>query len=81
MGFQPSRSEFADGIGILKGLHGIPIEKSACFTDYQLILDFKSYEELGGKISQHLINNRRMFNGATDDLAIKPYIPHKRLLQ
>ena len=51
MGFQPSRSEFADGIGILKGLQGIPIEKSACFTDYQLILDFKSWEEKLAKIT------------------------------
>ena len=25
----------------------------------------------------HLINNPRMFNLATDDLAMKPYIPHK----
>ena len=24
----------------------------------------------------HLINNPKMFNGATDDLAIKPCIPH-----
>ena len=29
----------------------------------------------------YLINNPRMFNGETDDLAIKPYIPHKSLLQ
>ena len=28
-----------------------------------------------------LINNRRMFNVVTDDLAEKPYIPHKSLLQ
>ena len=33
------------------------------------------------KRSTNLINNRRMFNGATDDLAEKPYIPHKSLLQ
>ena len=30
---------------------------------------------------RHLINNPKMFNGVTDDLAIKPYIPHKSLLQ
>ena len=29
----------------------------------------------------YLINNRRMFNAAIDDLAEKPYIPHKSLLQ
>ena len=29
----------------------------------------------------YLINNRRMFNGKTDDLAIKPYFSHKTLLQ
>ena len=29
----------------------------------------------------HLINNPKMFNGETDDLAIKPCIPHKSLLQ
>ena len=29
----------------------------------------------------NLINNRRMFNHVTDDLAEKPYIPHKSLLQ
>ena len=28
-----------------------------------------------------LINNRRMFNVVTDDLAEKPYIQHKSLLQ
>ena len=27
------------------------------------------------------LNNRRMFNGAIGDLAMKPYIPHKSLLQ
>ena len=25
----------------------------------------------------YLINNRRMFNGVTDDLTAKPYIPQK----
>ena len=29
----------------------------------------------------NLINNRRMFNVEIDDLAEKPYIPHKSLLQ
>ena len=33
------------------------------------------------EINLNLINNWRMFNGATDDLAEKPYIPHKSLLQ
>ena len=28
-------------------------------------------------MDHNLINNRRMFNGATDDLAEKQYIPHK----
>ena len=32
--------------------------------------DFMSYISI--------INNRRMFNGATDDLAAKPYIPQKK---
>ena len=33
------------------------------------------------EISLHLINNPRMFNGAIVDLAEKPYIPQKILLQ
>ena len=28
----------------------------------------------------NLINNPKMFNGETDDLAAKPYIPQKKLL-
>ena len=28
----------------------------------------------------NLINNPRMFNGATDDLSVKPYIPQKNYL-
>ena len=29
----------------------------------------------------NLINNPKMFNGETDDLAAKPYMPQKKLLQ
>ena len=43
-------------------------EKKLCFPRTNLL-------------NSYLINNRRMFNGATDDLAEKPYIPHKSLLQ
>ena len=33
------------------------------------------------QVKNLLINNRRMFNVGIDDLAEKPYIPHKSLLQ
>ena len=39
------------------------------------------YNENTGVTYEYLINNRRMFNAAIDDLAEKPYIPHKSLLQ
>ena len=32
-------------------------------------------------VIRHLINNPKKFNVEIDDLAIKPYIPHKSLLQ
>ena len=31
-------------------------------------------------IFDNLINNPKMFNGVTDDLALKPYIPQKKIL-
>ena len=37
--------------------------------------------ELDGCVGTYLINNPRMFNGAILDLAEKPYIPQKILLQ
>ena len=33
------------------------------------------------QLKSNLINNPRMFNGAIFDLAEKPYIPQKNLLQ
>ena len=32
-------------------------------------------------IFDNLINNPKMFNGVRDDLAAKPYIPQKKILQ
>ena len=37
--------------------------------------------DLADLVLLYLINNPRMFNLGTDDLAIKPYIPHKSLFQ
>ena len=31
-------------------------------------------------VHNYLINNPKMFNGVTDDLALKPYISQKKLL-
>ena len=47
-----------------------------------------SAKELGGCVWKNasfadplnLINNPKMFNGVTDDLALKPYISQKKLL-
>ena len=40
--------------------------------------NFRVQEQFGNFF--YLINNRRMFNVEIDDLARKPYIPHKNLL-
>ena len=37
--------------------------------------NYSSEETIEGR-KLHLINNPKMFNGETDDLAIKPCIPH-----
>ena len=48
-----------------------------------LILVFlvRSFLQLITSLDAHLINIWQMFNLATDNLAVKPYIPHKSLLQ
>ena len=54
--------------------------------------NFANFEEVGYNFGRsdydmiqlkntYLINNQRMFNLETDNLAMKPYIPHKSLLQ
>ena len=54
-----------------------------CYFNFNLELENRALTKLNySKICNlHLINNRRMFNVGTDDLAIKPYIPDKSLLQ
>ena len=51
------------------------------FVDY--LKTPEKYKELGAKPPKvgYLINIWQMFNVAIDDLAVKPYIPHKSLIK
>ena len=53
----------------------------AYFNCYLCSLETDGFRYVLPSISLHLINNRRMFNVEIDDLVVKPYIPHKILLQ
>ena len=64
----------------------LKMKKSWVNQEVKPFLDNPNHElmikkELRTERDSYLINNPRMFNLGTDDLAIKPYIPHKSLFQ